>query len=373
VLAPPAHAIFVLATTEVHKIPATVMSRCQRHEFRRIPVNEIVEQLKNISAGEGIEADEDVYQVIARQAVGGMRDGISLLDQLSAIGGKISLENAENVLGTATSEAVLELVSALIDKDAAQGLTVIQTTLDGGSDPRQFARQIIEYLRGVMIVSSGNAAQVDSTAETKTKMAEHAQAFSSKRLVEVIRIFNEAAGNIRGNWQPSLPLELAFVESISDQESSPVTNPPPQAKRPAPVETKRSNPPVEKAKAKPTSASPKLDKDKWEQILEIVKKESVITNGLLNSCRTREFHNRVLTLGYSSDVLRDRMVEECHHALVEKAVEKVYGSGARVECVVNAGGRTQLPPEMDSTGMIATGLRLGGEVVDINHLSKDVD
>ncbi len=370
---PPAHAIFVLATTEVHKIPATVMSRCQRHEFRRIPVNEIVEQLKNISAGEGIEADEDVYQVIARQAVGGMRDGISLLDQLSAIGGKISLENAENVLGTATSEAVLELVSALIDKDAAHGLTIIQNTLDGGSDPRQFARQIIEYLRGVMIVSSGNAAQVDATAETKIKMAEHAQAFSSKRLVEVIRIFNEAAGNIRGNWQPSLPLELAFVESISDQESSPVTNPPPQVKRPAPVETKRSNPPVEKAKAKPTSASPKLDKDKWEQILEIVKKESVITNGLLNSCRTREFHNRVLTLGYSSDVLRDRMVEECHHALVEKAVEKVYGSGVRVECVVNAGGRTQLPPEMDSTGMIATGLRLGGEVVDINHLSKDVD
>jgi len=218
---PPAHAIFVLATTEVHKIPATVMSRCQRHEFRRIPVNEIVEQLKNISASEGIEADEDVFQVIARQAVGGMRDGISLLDQLSAIGGKISLESAENVLGTATSESVLELVSAMIDKDAAQGLTIIQSTLDGGSDPRQFARQIIEYLRGVMIVLSGNAGQVDATAETKTKMAEHAQAFNSKRLVEVIRIYNEAAGNIRGNWQPSLPLELAFIESISDLQGSP--------------------------------------------------------------------------------------------------------------------------------------------------------
>jgi DNA polymerase-3 subunit gamma/tau len=371
---PPAHAIFVLATTEVHKIPATVMSRCQRHEFRRIPVNEIVEQLKSISASEGIEADEDVFQVIARQAVGGMRDGISLLDQLSAIGGKISLESAENVLGTATSESVLELVSAMIDKDAAQGLTIIQSTLDGGSDPRQFARQIIEYLRGVMIVLSGNAGQVDATAETKTKMAEHAQAFNSKRLVEVIRIYNEAAGNIRGNWQPSLPLELAFIESVSDLQGSPATSPPPPARKSAPVETKRSTPLAKKAKTKPAAAaSPNLDRDKWEQILAIVKKESVITNGLLNSCRTREFHNRVLTLGYSSDVLRDRMVEECHHALVEKAAEKVFGSGVRVECVVNAGGRTQLPPEMDSTGMIATGLRLGGEIVDINHLSKDVD
>ncbi len=227
---PPAHAIFILATTEVHKIPATVLSRCQRHEFRRIPVNEIVRHLKDIASGEGIEADEDVFQVIARQAVGGMRDGISLLDQLSAIGGKINLENAENVLGTATSEAVLDLVTALINKDASQGLTIIQRTLDAGSDPRQFTRQIIEYLRGVMIVLSGNAAQVDATSETKLKMAEHSQAFSSKHLVDVIRIFNEAVGNIRGNWQPSLPLELAFIESISDKNSRAVPTPSTQSK-----------------------------------------------------------------------------------------------------------------------------------------------
>ncbi len=107
--------------------------------------------------------------------------------------------------------------------------------------------------------------------------------------------------------------------------------------------------------------------------MRIVKKENPITNGLLNSSRTREFQNGMLVLGYSSDVLRDRMAEECHQSVVEKAAEKVYETAVRVECVVNVGGRTQLPPEMDSTGMIATGLRLGGEIVDINRLSNDAD
>jgi DNA polymerase-3 subunit gamma/tau len=372
---PPAHAIFVLATTEVHKIPATVMSRCQRHEFRRIPVNEIVQRLKEIASGEGIEAEEDVYQVIARQAVGGMRDGISLLDQLSAIGGKIDLVRAENILGTATSESVLELISAVIAKDASKGLTIIQRTLDAGSDPRQFARQIVEYLRGAMLVLSGNAVQVDATAETKTKMAEHSQAFSNKELVDIIRVFNEAAGNIRGNWQPSLPLELAFIESISTQGAGPAPTPIMNDSSSKPI--KKDSPPTlptdPQVKASPQVKSSKADNDNWEQLLVMVKKENPITNGLLNSCRTRDYQNGVLTLGYSSDVLRDRMVEDCHKSVVKKAAEEVFGSAIIVECVVNAGGRKQLPPEMDSTGMIATGLRLGGEIVNINRLSKEAD
>ena len=370
---PPAHAIFVLATTEVHKIPATVMSRCQRHEFRRISVTEIVKQLKDIAKSESIEAEDDVYQVIARQAVGGMRDGISLLDQLSALGGVINLENAENVLGTATSEAVVKLISAVLEKGAAEGLTIIQRTLDGGSDPRQFARQIVEYLRSVLLVLSGNATQVDATTEVKTMMAEHSQKFGSGYLVDVIRLFNEAAGNIRGNWQPNLPLELAFIESIGGRSEK--QSPSQEVTHKAPVvekiaDLKAATP---KMKPSPKEDASSLDKGKWDQILKIVKQESPSTNGLLNSSRTREFQNGVLVLGYSSDVLSDRMAEDFHSQLAKKAAEEVYKTEVRIEVVVNAGGRKQLPPEMDSTGMIATGLRLGGEIVDVNHLSKDSD
>ncbi len=107
---PPPHAIFVLATTEIHKIPATVLSRCQRHEFRRVPVDEMIGQLKTIAKAEKIQADDEALSVIARQAGGGLRDAISLLDQLASTGTKITLQLTQTVLGTATSQTVLDII-----------------------------------------------------------------------------------------------------------------------------------------------------------------------------------------------------------------------------------------------------------------------
>ncbi|RPJ41137.1 MAG: DNA polymerase III subunit gamma/tau, partial [Chloroflexi bacterium] len=116
---PPPHAVFILATTEVHKIPATILSRCQRYEFRRIPVPEIVKYLRTMAAEEKLEVDEEALQLIARQATGAMRDAISLLDQLSSTGERVTLAEAQVVLGTATSKMVLILVDAILSKDAA--------------------------------------------------------------------------------------------------------------------------------------------------------------------------------------------------------------------------------------------------------------
>ena len=106
---PPAHAMFILATTEIHKIPATVLSRCQHHEFRRIPVNEIVRRLSAICQEEGVTADEAALTLIARQATGAMRDAISMLDQMTAAGNNITLEEAQEILGSATNQSVVDL------------------------------------------------------------------------------------------------------------------------------------------------------------------------------------------------------------------------------------------------------------------------
>ena len=137
---PPPHAIFILATTEVHKIPATVLSRCQRHEFRRIPTAEITARLQAIAAEEIIKVGPEALALIARQATGSLRDAISLLDQLASAGQTISLEFAQAALGTAASQAVLDLVEALAAKETASGLDRIHQALDSGSDPRQLAR-----------------------------------------------------------------------------------------------------------------------------------------------------------------------------------------------------------------------------------------
>jgi DNA polymerase III subunit gamma/tau len=167
---PPSHAIFILATTEVHKIPATVLSRCQRHEFRRIPVGDIVDQLKKMAEEEDIRVDEEALTLIARQSTGAMRDAISLLDQLASTGQVITLESAQAVLGTAASQAVLEVVNALVNQQADTGLETIHAALDAGSDPRQFARQIVDYLRDLLLIRMGSSSQVDATAEVRAQM-----------------------------------------------------------------------------------------------------------------------------------------------------------------------------------------------------------
>ena len=218
---PPPHAIFILATTEIHKIPATVLSRCQRHEFRRIPVAEIVSLLQNIAEVEGIQASEDALLAIARQSTGAMRDAISLLDQLASTGEKITLENAQHVLGTATDESVLELVDAILQKDPAAGLGCLHKALDRGSDARQYARQVVDYLRDLLLIKLNNAKQIDATADMLTRMKQHAGAFPHSVLIETINAFNQAASDLRSAWQPGLPLELALASAIAVPDAAP--------------------------------------------------------------------------------------------------------------------------------------------------------
>jgi len=364
---PPPHAIFVLATTEVHKIPATVLSRCQRHEFRRIPVVEIISHLRSISEGEGLSVPVEVLQLVARQATGSLRDAISLLDQLSSLGSDVTLEAAQAVLGTATSQAVLELVEAILDNKAAGAMDTLHTSLDAGSDPRQFARQVVEYLRGVMLVRMGNADQVDTTAEVRQHMARHAQQFTSAAdLLKIIRAFNRAATEARGAWQPSLPLELAIVEALTASEAGPAPVTPPPTTKPVQTSAASSTSPANQGE----SASQGLGKQ-WGQVIKLIEKDSPNTTGLLNpkTCQYA-WHNGLLTLYFSSKILKEKMESETHLTALKNAAEQVLERKVEIRCYVS-GGQGGLPPGIDSASRVAAAMRLGGTIVDINELGTD--
>jgi len=373
---PPSHAMFILATTEVHKIPATVLSRCQRHEFRRIPVSDIVSHLEELAGHEEIQIDPDAVVLIARQATGSLRDAVSLLDQLAATTQEITLGLAQSVLGTATSQAVLEIISAILEEDPARGLNHIHQTLDSGSDPRQFGRQIVDYLRALLLVRMGNANQVDATSEVRAQMAQHAQAFPVHELLRVIRTFNHAANDARVTWQPALPLELAFIESL---EKRPEIEAPVQTRetvqqktvseKPSPVRQEKA---AEVAQVEPAQETPEPVAEPlpntvgqhWREILAQVRQRNPQTQALLNSCKPLGVQNGALILGFNGEFAKSKMEQGENLEIIAQVMEQVLGKAMPVRCVLSAGGK--LPDDIDQEGMVASALRdLGGEIVDI--------
>jgi DNA polymerase III subunit gamma/tau len=393
---PPPHAIFILATTEIHKIPATVLSRCQRHEFRRVPLGEITRRLDEICKSEGLDADPEALNTIARQSSGGLRDAISLLDQLASTGGKITLDLAQTVLGTATSQSVIALVQAVIDHQPGSGLDEIHHALDGGADARALARQIVDYLRNIMLIQMGNGEQVEVANDTRARMVAHAKALPSADVLRMMRAFNAAATDPRGGWSPSLGLELAFAEVLelpavqaevvsAPRAASQTVNPVHAQAESSRIQTPLSQTPDKKIVSKlaatpPPSAPPASEaassaKDHsglsldavakiWRQISAVVKQKDSNVAALLNSGKLMEIKDGVLIIGFASDILQEKFNRPESRELTQTAIHETLGVDLPVQAVV-AGGKNAIPPHVKPDGMVATALQNGGEIVDI--------
>jgi DNA polymerase-3 subunit gamma/tau len=380
---PPPHAIFILATTEMHKIPATVLSRCQRHEFRRLPLEEMVGQLEKICKQEGIKADKSALELIARQATGSLRDAESLLDQLASAGGEVKLDWAQQVLGTSASLAVLDLMDAIAGKNAEAGLEVIHKTLDSGTDPRQFTRQVVDALRGVLMLRMGAKLGPEFGNEESQRMQGLAKSFSLPDLLRVIRLFNEAAGGDKVAWLPSLPLEMAFVESLAEASGETLAAPTgaapakASAAAAAPKATPKAAPPQSVATETQSAAAPaagmQVDNQTWTRVKEGVKARDPHVLALLNSVKTREIRGDTLLLGFASDILKERMQKPENIDMLVAVLDTVVGGKLLVECFLASGKAGELPPGLDSSGMVAAAVRLGGEIVDSNDLGKIAD
>lgn len=369
---PPPHAIFILATTEIHKIPATVLSRCQRHEFRRVPLGEITRRLNEICKSEKIQADPEALNVIARQSSGGLRDAISLLDQLASTGEKISLELAQTVLGTATSQSVIGLLQAIIDHEPSRGLDEIHRALDGGADARALARQVVDYLRNLMLIQMGNGEQVEVPNDTRAQMVAHAKSLSTAEVLRMTRAFNAAATDPRGGWSPSLGLELAFAEML-EAPAQPEVNPAPKTPPASSVPSKAqasvapsTQKPAPKAESKATGSPVSFETvvKAWKQISSIVKQKDTNVAALLNSGKLQEIRDGVLIVAFASDILQEKFNRPESLDLARAAIHEALGVDLPVLAVVT-GGKGTLPPDVKPDGMVATALQNGGEIVDI--------
>jgi len=221
---PPPHARFILATTEPHKIPATVISRCQRFDFRRIPAPEIAQHLQHIVAEEGFIAEPDALLMIGRSAQGCMRDAVSLLDQMFSFGhDQVTLAQVQQVLGAVNTQTVIEFVGAVATRDAPRGLALIHKLMTDGASLTEFCQQVVEQLRAVMVLQMTNEPALlnDLPAETVQQMQTQAKQMELAMTLYAIKRFSTAANELKGGFQPQLPLEMALIEVVQGEATAP--------------------------------------------------------------------------------------------------------------------------------------------------------
>ncbi|HEY0607901.1 MAG TPA: DNA polymerase III subunit gamma/tau [Herpetosiphonaceae bacterium] len=267
---PPSHALFILATTEFHKVPATIISRCQRFVFTRHSVNNIAQHLEHIAREESITLQEGVAERIARAATGAMRDAISILDQLIAgSDGTITVEQVHGLLGATDTGKVGALIGALIDNDVQTALQVVNEVADDGADLRQFARDLVDRLRALMLLAvSNDHSTIDVPVETLQEMLRQAEQTNVGQLVAWLKLFSNLDYQLKNSPYGQLPLELAVVEALVQPTPvlAPVTRPatPQPVKRPAQQAPPRQIEPISQP-PQPVETAPPLREPRPEQ------------------------------------------------------------------------------------------------------------
>jgi len=377
---PPPHVIFALVTTDPHKIPATITSRCQRFDFGRIPVQAIVDHLANIARKEGVSVDQEALRFIAYHSTGAMRDAVSLLDQLTGYGDEITLDQAKMVLGTVASESAAGLAARLVEGDLAGGLDLINSAIGDGADPRQFGRDVVEYLRGLLLIREGAGTRLlSATDEQAAEMEALAQRASVEQLLRSIRLFNEAVTDLRRGLHtiPQLPLELALVESglepeipqasaqtVRQEQALYQTSPrvaaksevpapkaetseakaegvPSPAPAPAPAEAPSSQedeaPVVRETPTQPGSAGSLTlaqVEQSWAMVLHAVRQRNPATEGALNTqCKPVEVAGDEVVITFPFPFLREKLVEPQRKAEIQDALSEVLHTKCRVKMV----------------------------------------
>ena len=260
---PPSHAVFIFATTEVHKIPATILSRCQHFTFRRISRLEIISQLRHVATQTGVSVEDRSLSVLARTSEGSMRDALSLLDQAVSFGGdKLQHEDLEALIGSVPDELVRQMIEAILAHQASQTMTLIGEVIDQGFDVRVYCRAILERIRNLLVacvVPSHQQVQslLELGEEEGGQIIQQATDLTEPYLQGLFAIISRTEDSLRGSSHPRFLIEAAVVRAallnpttVLANENAPTTTVKPQPAR---------QQPQPKARTIPAAASPSLE------------------------------------------------------------------------------------------------------------------
>jgi DNA polymerase-3 subunit gamma/tau len=378
---PPPHVLFMFATTEAHRIPITILSRCQRFDFRRIRLESVSHYLAKICGQEEVAISTESLDLIARESGGSIRDSLSLLDQVTASGAKaIPHDRVVDTLGVIDRQQIHELAEALLSGDATRFIGALDEMFDRGHDVKKLFSDLLEYFRNLMVIHTSREPHklVDLPASEIDLMQQQAQRFPQTSLHQVLEILFREEPAVRLSPQPKLALEMAFFRVLQAQPalsintliqkledlrrevggpSSPSGNTsgncppsPPAASAPPPSEGQEGRDaqgPVPAAAPPPVSgtgpgAAGSLDAA-WQRVIDIIARQQPSLVANLKKCSLRGVGSGRLEIvppanHYASGMLR----RDKHAALLKKVCAEVFGGA--VDIVIAAGGECGMNP-----------------------------
>jgi DNA polymerase III subunit gamma/tau len=410
---PPPHVIFILATTDPHKIISTITSRCQRFDFHRLSASAVISRLSHICGREGIKIDPEALKLIAKVTTGSLRDATNLLEQLiTYYGTDIQMAQAQSMLGISGDLRIRELAGCIVGKDVSSGLRVINAVAAEGLDLRQFNKELVDYLRQLLLAKSGSADMIDATEDDLAEVQKTASGATLDYLLNAVKLFSGV--DMRMDTYSSLPLELALVESVISANGKEKA-----AAEPAPRNdwsgTRSSAAPYKAGKstdtARPASlvSKPKADtmlsgapaaqqagfaepaededpklteplkmddpndlayvKQNWKVFINSMRGEGSGGNldaRLRHACEPVEIRDGTLVLGFFHEFHKSYIDNRKYLHLIEKKLKEVFGHAYTVNCVlIQQGQKSELKPA-SSNHLVEAALSMGARIVEEN-------
>lgn len=338
---PPPHAIFIMATTEIHKIPETIISRAQRFDFRRASKEEIMTNLRKVAKIEKIEADDEALELIALLASGGHRDALSLLEQATAVDKKLTLARTREILGIADENEAYMFVEAIFNGRPEEGLKIAHKLYDNGRDLLEFNRTVIEIIRKTLLfLANKTSALTNETSETKKRIEQMSGTLTLDGLVATLNNFLEAGLNIKAYHQPILPIEIAIVKSSANFNRLEIS------------ERKSENQKVIKEEAPKEPVMPKkvlpeknydnlatakvevveMTADLWQKIIGQIKRENSTLAALLRDAKPASLLDKTLNIDVKFKFHRDKISEKHNLKILEDVASKTLGFQCQINC-----------------------------------------
>ena len=374
---PPSHVVFILATTEAHKIPATIHSRCQRYDFRKITDAEIFARLQYVAENMKIQVEPEVLRIIATHADGGMRDALSILDQCSTFAEVITVDAVREILGLIGREWIWALVEALTKKNTKESLVLLNDILSKGKDIKQILIELAQYFREIMLYQVEGSAQNFSSSESNEVLKKHSRCFSYDELVEYIKSIHSVINELRFSPQPRITLEVLLVTlcnvnlqqnqtallrriemleenlkngNIKSAESVAVKVVVPRVE-PVVAETSAvvsandhkvdsSEVALEAVTIKPMppvnlSVNNLAATDLWEELLRDLAKEGKMSiMACVKQGNLIALENDLAVIEFSTPFLKERTEKDDYREIIEGIIQKKCGKNIRIKCVL---------------------------------------